>query len=307
MAEKTLYRSTKQQLIGGVCGGIAEYFDVDPTLVRIAAAFGFFLGWGSLGIAYIIMWAVVPEAPSEGVTSGSEAGGQDIAPPSNESAQSGEVTGSTFADTPEAGQTQTTPPPAGDAKPSYGGYAYEGYTYEPNTGMKKGILMLGLILVLVGMASLAPMLGLDFDWWRLWPLFILVPGVVQLITPERTTGTYSLSRAGDALWTIILGLALLACSFEWVSWVMWLYFIQMWPLLVIAGGIAIIGAAVRMPLVGAAAGLILMLALVFSALIAWQGPFALPFSLINPFPAWPQAEFYFDTFMRSLDGSNGVM
>lgn len=305
MAEKTLYRSTKQRLIGGVCGGIAEYFDVDPTLVRIAAAFGFFLGWGSLGIAYIIMWAVVPEAPLDGSIVGGESAGSETPTAPGETMQS-EATESSSADSAESAQAQT-PPPADEAKPSNGGYTYEGYTYEPGTGMKKGILMLGLILVLVGMASLAPMLGLDFEWWRLWPLFILVPGVVQLVTPERTTGNYSISRAGDALWTIVLGFALLACSFEWVSWMMWLYFIQMWPLLVIAGGIAIIGGAVRMPLVSALAGLILMSVLVFSALVAWQGPIALPFSLVNPFPAWPQAEFYFDTFMRSLNGSNGVM
>ena len=47
-------------MIAGVCGGIAEYFNVDPTLVRIAWVL--FTGLGGAGIiAYIIAWIIVPE------------------------------------------------------------------------------------------------------------------------------------------------------------------------------------------------------------------------------------------------------
>ena len=59
---KRLYRSRKERSIAGVCGGIAEYLDVDPTLVRIvwllAAAAG---GPGIL--LYFVMAVVVPEEP----------------------------------------------------------------------------------------------------------------------------------------------------------------------------------------------------------------------------------------------------
>ncbi|RME18851.1 MAG: PspC domain-containing protein, partial [Candidatus Zixiibacteriota bacterium] len=61
MAQR-LYRSRKEKMIGGVCGGLAEYFDVDPTLVRlIAVVLLFASGVGLLG--YIIAWIIVPEAP----------------------------------------------------------------------------------------------------------------------------------------------------------------------------------------------------------------------------------------------------
>jgi len=58
-----LYRSKKDCVIGGVCGGIAEYFGVDPTLVRLLAILIFFFG-GSGVIAYIIGWIIIPQNPN---------------------------------------------------------------------------------------------------------------------------------------------------------------------------------------------------------------------------------------------------
>lgn len=61
---KRLYRSKKDRLIAGVCGGIAEYFNVDPTLVRLAWVV-LALGWGTGVLAYIIAWIIVPEDPKQ--------------------------------------------------------------------------------------------------------------------------------------------------------------------------------------------------------------------------------------------------
>lgn len=59
MSKKRLYKSRNDQIICGVCGGIAEYFDVDPTLVRIAAALLCTTGSGFL--VYIVAAIVMPE------------------------------------------------------------------------------------------------------------------------------------------------------------------------------------------------------------------------------------------------------
>jgi phage shock protein C len=56
---KRLYRSQKDRKIAGVCGGLGEYFDVDPTLVRIIAIVFAFTGTGVL--AYLVAWLVMPE------------------------------------------------------------------------------------------------------------------------------------------------------------------------------------------------------------------------------------------------------
>lgn len=59
---KKLYRSRTERMIAGVCGGLAEYFDIDPTLVRLIAV-ALTLAGGSGILAYIIFWFVVPQKP----------------------------------------------------------------------------------------------------------------------------------------------------------------------------------------------------------------------------------------------------
>ncbi|MDX1417682.1 MAG: PspC domain-containing protein [Candidatus Promineifilaceae bacterium] len=64
MAEekKKLYRSNDNRWLAGVCGGIGEYFDLDPTLIRVLfILFSFVVGGGL--IIYIILWLVMPLSP----------------------------------------------------------------------------------------------------------------------------------------------------------------------------------------------------------------------------------------------------
>ena len=60
--EKRLYKSRDQKMLGGVCGGFAEYFDVDPTIVRLILVAFRALG-GSGVLAYLIAWIIMPDAP----------------------------------------------------------------------------------------------------------------------------------------------------------------------------------------------------------------------------------------------------
>lgn len=57
---KRLYRSETDRQIAGVCGGLADYFEVDPTLIRILFVALVFLGGPGL-LIYIILWIAVPE------------------------------------------------------------------------------------------------------------------------------------------------------------------------------------------------------------------------------------------------------
>ena len=59
---KRLYRSGKDRILGGVCGGIAEYLNVDPTVIRILWIL-FTLAYGAGLIAYLIAWMVIPRNP----------------------------------------------------------------------------------------------------------------------------------------------------------------------------------------------------------------------------------------------------
>lgn len=57
--KKTLQRSRTEKMIGGVCGGIAEYLEVDPTIVRLVwVAITLLAGAGVL--LYLILWVIMP-------------------------------------------------------------------------------------------------------------------------------------------------------------------------------------------------------------------------------------------------------
>ena len=60
--EKKLYRSRESRVIGGVCGGIGEYFEIDPVIVRLVFLILFFV-FGVGLITYIIAWIIIPDKP----------------------------------------------------------------------------------------------------------------------------------------------------------------------------------------------------------------------------------------------------
>lgn len=62
MEEKRLYKSNKNRMLDGVCGGLAEYFGLDPSLVRLGWVVFCLLG-GSGIIAYVIAMIIIPRNP----------------------------------------------------------------------------------------------------------------------------------------------------------------------------------------------------------------------------------------------------
>jgi phage shock protein PspC (stress-responsive transcriptional regulator) len=64
---KELYRSRKHKVLGGVCGGIAEYSNIDPVIVRILCILLCIFSGGLGIIAYLICWLIIPLEPEEAV------------------------------------------------------------------------------------------------------------------------------------------------------------------------------------------------------------------------------------------------
>jgi len=143
---KRLYRSKTNRVVAGVAGGLGEYFNVDPTIIRIV----FFLlvfGAGSGVLVYLILWVVVPEA------------GQDNVPLEKRAEQAGkEIGDKAQAMAHDLQQTKRITPP----------------------------VVIGIILILVGLSSLGhslfPWYTFRFDWF--WPLAIVALGVL-IITRRK--------------------------------------------------------------------------------------------------------------------------
>jgi phage shock protein C len=58
---KTLYRSKSNRMIAGVCAGLGDYLNIDPTIIRLLFVLGFFTFNGALLLVYLIMAIVTPE------------------------------------------------------------------------------------------------------------------------------------------------------------------------------------------------------------------------------------------------------
>ncbi|HEX9013947.1 MAG TPA: PspC domain-containing protein [Anaerolineaceae bacterium] len=62
MATRRFYRSQTEKIIGGVCGGLAEYLNIDATLVRLIFILLLFTPLHGL-LVYLILWIITPAAP----------------------------------------------------------------------------------------------------------------------------------------------------------------------------------------------------------------------------------------------------
>lgn len=60
---RQLYRSREHRIIGGVAGGLAEYFQIDVTLIRLLWILAVFFGGGGV-LAYLIAWLIIPDGPT---------------------------------------------------------------------------------------------------------------------------------------------------------------------------------------------------------------------------------------------------
>ena len=62
---KRLYRSRKDRIVGGVCGGLAVHIDVDPSIIRLVWIVVTLISLGTGLIVYLAAWIIIPESPEE--------------------------------------------------------------------------------------------------------------------------------------------------------------------------------------------------------------------------------------------------
>jgi phage shock protein C len=85
METKRLYRSRTDMMLGGVCGGLAKYLNVDPSIIRLIFVLLLFLGGGGFWI-YLVLWIITPVEPTSSGNSIIEVKPKDevVLPPAQE-------------------------------------------------------------------------------------------------------------------------------------------------------------------------------------------------------------------------------
>lgn len=151
MSNQKLYRSETDRMIAGVCGGLAKFFSVDATLVRLVFLLLLFLGGGGF-LLYFILWIIVPQ---ESHTTGTpqevvEANAQDMAQTARNFGQS--VGGS-----------------SGDVAQS---------------AARNGPLIFAVLLIILGVWFLVQNL-LHIDLGQFWPVILIIIGLALLIPAMR--------------------------------------------------------------------------------------------------------------------------
>lgn len=166
---RRLYRSRTDSVIGGVAGGVAEYLDVDPSIVRIVWAVLAIVTGGIFLVLYVVMWIVVPEGtpgPAAPYQSGASA-----FPPAADSTDEG--AGAADTETPAASPWSASAPG--------GGYA----TQEDRPRGSGTSMIIGLVLVLLGVWFLVDQYVPALDSDLLWPIALVVIGAALLFISTR--------------------------------------------------------------------------------------------------------------------------
>ncbi len=170
MTPERIRKSNKEKMVFGVAGGLAEYFDVDPVLVRLAFVLGTFASGVGL-ITYIVMAFLMPHQESSAahtadvVKENWQSIGQDAAEAAHRAKEA--VQG-----TPSADEGLGTP--------------------GPSTGhveRSRNHASLGLLLIILGVMFFLANLGAFwwFRWGAFWPVLLIVIGVAVIIGRVRRT------------------------------------------------------------------------------------------------------------------------
>jgi phage shock protein C len=199
-----LYRSQNDRVISGVAGGLAEYLDVDPSLVRVGWVLLAIVTGGLAALAYLVMMIVVPLAPGGwqargpsagwtgsqagwGAASGSDRSGAEGSgaegsgpPPSGEPGSwgSGEAGAQGWPESPP-------PPPGPGAIPGWQRthaptWGTPGPAPDRRAGSGAAALVLGGLLILVGAWFLVRRY-VDIDENLVWPIAIIVLGGIFIV------------------------------------------------------------------------------------------------------------------------------
>jgi phage shock protein PspC (stress-responsive transcriptional regulator) len=170
---RRLYRCRHDKRLAGVSSGLAEYFDVDVSLVRVLWVLSIF--FGGLGIlAYIVLAIIVPLEPEYLV--------RPTAGAADSSAESGGAGGSTDA------EGNPSPTGAPSAPHAHGGWYVTEESHQHRTRANGiGATFIGMLLILFGALALIDgyLPGWADNGRFLWPAFILGVGAILVVTAVR--------------------------------------------------------------------------------------------------------------------------
>jgi hypothetical protein len=128
----------------------------------------------------------------------------------------------------------------------------------------------GIVLIVIGVVFLAGQALPGLAWWNMWPLIIVTVGIIQMFTPSHRD-EWGPERILDGLGTVAIGCVLLGNTLGIISWGVWWTFITLWPVLIIALGISILGRGLQQSWLRTLAPVLVWAALGYSVALSLTG------------------------------------
>ncbi len=169
---KKLYRSRNDRMIAGVCGGLADYFNVDSSLIRLAVLF-IFLFQGVGLIAYIIAWLVMSEEPVKTEYRMPD----DYYIEDQRKKESKNQQQSYKSDTDQEQSKSFNQENGTESEKEYYQQYHDQNTDNSNNNRRK---LFAVIMILAGSIFLIDIWVPDLYWERYWPLILIAAGVLML-------------------------------------------------------------------------------------------------------------------------------
>lgn len=136
------------------------------------------------------------------------------------------------------------------------------------SGVRHGGTVVGVVLVVLGIVMLFGRYVPWSDVLRLWPLLIVIGGTVQIFRPNNEQ---PLKRVAEGVGSIVVGLVLLGNTFGYLPWTVWVTMLSLWPLLLVALGIELLGKGLGLVWVRALSNVVLILGLLYGAFVLQPG------------------------------------
>lgn len=209
-AEKNVQRSN-EAMLGGVCAGLAERFDLDPIVVRILFIYIALLTLGVGVLAYIVLWMRLPLGAEPDIP-------YEITPEHAESKSFGSID-------------------------RFTGRAKSRMSSRPESGvplLARLAVAASLMLLFIAAAVIVSPLMPGTEWWQFWPLALVIAGLTLIVIPIP-------SRFGAAwhalgIVTVSAAATMVPMSLDIFAWESFVYaFSQTWPLFVAAGALFAVG------------------------------------------------------------------
>ncbi len=141
---------------------------------------------------------------------------------------------------------------------------------QPAGHRRKSAVFWGVMLIVLGAAFLAAQFVPSVSWWMLWPLVVISAGIAHMVLPGGDD-VWTASRFFEGMGTVLVGAVLLGNTTGFVSWTVWVTFLSLWPVLLIALGVSVIGRAVGLPWLRIASRILVWVTLVLAVYVSLTG------------------------------------